>query len=273
MKTDGQRVVISLTTIPPRFKVIAETLDSLTRQSACIESINLYLPRRYRRFSYELDIVPTMPSGVRTCFSEIDYGPATKILPAVQEYREQDVMLLFCDDDKIYDPNWAQRFIVAATERPDCCIVEEGGDVSHYSSYNYQGALQPRAQRRPKDFFYRLKRLISMGRWKPRKTSKSGFVDMLEGWGGVLVRPHFFPDSVFDIPDILWTVDDIWLSGHLALNNIPIWLNAESSVRTKGNSDEVKSASLRKLVHEGHDRVAANQLCVDHFRTNYGIWQ
>jgi len=91
----------------------------------------------------------------------------------------------------------------------------------------------------------------------------------LVGWGGVLVQPHFLSDSVFDIPDILWTVDDIWLSGHLAMNDIPIWLNADSSVRTRGNSDEVKSASLRKLLHWG----SANQLCVDHFRTNHAIWQ
>lgn len=118
MKAERQRVVVSLTTIPPRFKVIAETLDSLIRQSAIIESINLYLPRRYRRFSYERNAVQTMLAERRVCFTEIDYGPATKILPAVQDYRDQDVMLLFCDDDKLYDLDWASRFVAAANAPP-----------------------------------------------------------------------------------------------------------------------------------------------------------
>jgi len=115
--------------------------------------------------------------------------------------------------------------------------------------------------------------LLSLGRWKPRKAASSGYVDILEGWGGVLVRPHFFTDAAFDIPDILWTVDDIWLSGQLALNNVPIWLNADGDIRTKGNSDEVRDASLRKLVYKGHDRSAANNLCIDYFRENYQIWR
>lgn len=90
--------------------------------------------------------------------------------------------------------------------------------------------------------------------------------------GAGQVRPEFFTDSAFDIPDILWTVDDIWLSGQLALNQVPVWLNAEDARRTKGNSNEVKEASLRKLVHEGHGRTEANQACVDYFRNTYRIW-
>ena len=105
------------------------------------------------------------------------------MLPAVKEYQGQDVNILFCDDDKVYDPDWAQRFLDASTEHPNHCILEEGG---------------------------------------------------------VLVRPSFFTDVAFDIPDILWTVD---------------------------------SASLHKLVHEGHGRTEANQACVDNFREHHQIWR
>ena len=44
---------------------------------------------------------------------------------------------------------------------------------------------------------------------------KAGFADILQGLGGVVVRPDFFDDEAFDIPDILWAVDDVWLSGML----------------------------------------------------------
>ena len=46
--------------------------------------------------------------------TEQDLGPATKVLPAVEEYAQEDVAVIFCDDDKIYDPNWAARLINAA---------------------------------------------------------------------------------------------------------------------------------------------------------------
>jgi len=56
------------------------------------------------------------------------------------------------------------------------------------------------------------------------------------------------------------------------LNNVPIWLNGESNIRAKDNSNEVKTASLRKLVHAGHGRASANQACVDYFREKHQIW-
>jgi hypothetical protein len=266
-------LIISLTAIPPRFPYLHETLNSLLQQKTAVASINLYLPRHYRRFDWDFSVLPAVPEGIHIRLIDRDLGPASKVLPAVKEYRGQDVNILFCDDDKVYDPHWAQRFVEASLAHPDCCIVEEGGDVCDYSRHAHRGARQPRSERRIKNMSYRLKRLASLGLWKPRKNTRSGYVDMLEGWGGVLVRPSFFTEAAFQIPEILWMVDDIWLSGQLAINRVPIWLNGEDSLRTKGNSNEVKSASLRKLVHEGHGRTQANQACVDYFRDLYHIWR
>lgn len=266
------KLVLSLTAIPPRFPYLSETLRSLLAQSAPVHAVNLYLPRKYRRFEFDPAQLPAVPAGVNICLVDTDYGPATKALPAVAQYKGQDVAILFCDDDKVYDPSWAQRFLDASRAHPDCCIVEEGGDVADYSSHSFRGERQPRSSRRPKDWAYRLRRALSLGTWKPRKNVGSGYVDMLEGWGGVLVKPRFFTDAAFDIPEILWMVDDIWLSGQLALNGVPIWLNGEGHHRAQGNTNEVKEASLRKLVHEGHGRVAANQACVDYFRSHHAIW-
>ena len=49
-------------------------------------------------------------------------------------------------------------------------------------------------------------------------------------------------------------------------------LTAQGQPPGAGQHHEVKEASLRKLVHEGHGRVAANQACVDYFRNTYRIW-
>jgi hypothetical protein len=92
-----------------------------------------------------------VPAGVNICLVDTDYGPATKALPAVEQYNSQDVAILFCDDDKVYDHSGAQRFLDASQAHPDCCIVEEGGDVADYSSHSFRGERQPRSARRPKD--------------------------------------------------------------------------------------------------------------------------
>lgn len=266
------KFIISLTSIPPRFAFLHETLKSLLEQSVMPDRVVLYLSRNYRRFG-PLTQVPMLPSGVDLVVVDEDYGPATKVLPALKEYRDSDVKIIFCDDDKVYDPDWASRLLEASEEKPHCCIVEEGGDVFNYSSYDVRGNERPRATRRRKDFFYRLRRGLSLGLWKPRKTLTSGYVDILEGWGGVLVKSHFFRDGVFNIPDILWLVDDIWLSGHLTLNSVPIWLTADGAIRTKATSKKVKQVALRNTVYKDHDRNAANQACVEYFRNHFNIWK
>jgi hypothetical protein len=270
------RLVISLTTIPPRFPYLLENLKCLLEQTAAVESINLYIPRTYRRFTYSPEDIPTLPEGVVLHIIDEDLGPATKALPACKQYKGQDVLILFGDDDKVYDKNWAQRFVEAAQQRPDHAICEEGGSL--YMP-NYAGAndswisdKQPKSNFIKKDIYYRLARIATLGLWKPSKAISSGYVDVLEGWGGVLVRPDYFDQEDFEIPDILWTVDDVWLSGCLERKNIPIWLNTERKIRSKGNSNEVKEAALHKLVYKGHDRISANRLCIKHFRDRYKIW-
>ena len=268
------RLILSVTTVPPRFPFVGENLSTLLRQTARIEAINLYVPRKYRRFDYKPEDLPKLPDGVNLKLIDEDLGPATKVLPAALEYRGQDVSILFCDDDKVYDPGWAQRFVDAARQRPDHAICEEGGwlEMPYYAGDHWRSPREPKPQFRKKDLWYRARRAASLGQWKPSKTVSSGYVDILEGWGGVLVRPEFFDDFAYDIPDLLWTVDDVWLSGCLERRGIPIWLNAEDKVRSKGNSNEVKEAALRNFVYQGHGRIAANRACIRYFRETCEIW-
>lgn len=267
------RVIVSLTAIPPRFPYLDGVLGSMLSQTLAPEAIYLHIPQAYRRDSFNPATPPVVPTGVTLNRVARDFGPATKILPTVQMYRDQDVLLFFCDDDKVYDPNTLERFAAAATARPDSVIVEEGSDIFENCDINFSGSREPRCARRRKDLLYRLKRAASLGRWKSRKAASSGYVDVLEGWGGVMVRPSFFTDEVFEIPDPLWMVDDFWLSGHLTAQNIPIWLNAENAPRVKGSRNEVKEAALRTQVVAGMDRAALNAACVRYFQERYGIWK
>jgi hypothetical protein len=268
------KLIISLTTVPPRFPYVGENLRGLLRQNAEIDAINLYIPKQYKRFSYKEYELPILPEGVNLRIVPQDYGPATKVLPAVKEYKNQDVMILFCDDDKVYDPSWAQRFIQAAEERPGHAICEEGGflKMPNYAANDWTSNRKPQAQFLNKNILYRVKRAVSLGTWKPSKGTSSGYVDILEGWGGVLVRPEFFDQLSFEIPELLWTVDDVWLSGCLERCAVPIWLNVKNKVRASSNSNEIKDAALRNFVYNGYGRVAANRACIKYFQEKYRIW-
>ena len=52
------KLILSLTTIPPRFPYVGENLTGLLKQTAEIDSINLYIPKQYKRFSYDESELP-----------------------------------------------------------------------------------------------------------------------------------------------------------------------------------------------------------------------
>lgn len=258
-------LVVTLSSIPPRFDALGPTLKSLLNQKIPPDEVRLYLPGHYRRFPDWDGRLPQVPAGVTIARAEHDYGPATKILPAVQDFRGRDCELLLCDDDRIYDPLWTSRFLAARRAHPDCAIVEAGGFVPGYSK-----GRTPRAVPRRKDWRYRLARIGTLCLSKPRAWVRSGYVDVLKGYGGAMLRPDFLPDSAFDIPELLWTVDDPWLSGNLALNGVGIWLNAEGIV--PGERRIARTHALLDFALQGKGRGDANGACYDWFRQNLGVW-
>jgi hypothetical protein len=103
-----------------------------------------------------------------------------------------------------------------------------------------------------------------------RITRRSGYIDIAEGCGGVLTRPEFFDDAIYDIPPKLWGVDDIWLSGNMARRGIPIWLRA--GLREPDDTDAEAFDPLYKAVVNGINRSDANRLGVEYIRKTYGVW-
>lgn len=264
-------MIITLSTIPPRFDKLAPTLKSLLNQKAPADQIILYIPHKYRRFPEWEGTLPDLPEGISIRRTETDLGPATKILPAIKEFSEQDIDLLFCDDDVIYDNKWAQRYIELRKTMPNTCIAEGGYDIADINISARSQDRLPRVTTANRDLLFRLASMIKYRQRRASYYTKSGYCDIFLGVSGAMVRPAFFKPSVFEIPEILWAVDDYWLSGHLETNNIPIWLNADAPRRHDGSSRRI--ASLLNMVHDGHDRHASNKACIDYYRSTYGIWQ
>lgn len=246
---------------------LGQVFDSLLGQTRRAASIILWLPKKYRRESFHDYRPPQVPPGVEIRYSDIDYGPATKILPAVRAFEGQDVKLIYCDDDGIYNPDWAELLVSQSEQFPDECISIVGMTVDQVD-YDYFKRTWP----------YHLRNTVTLGfyrRWYLRQARKLkpkiGPVDICQGFGGVLIKPHFIPDSAFDIPDILWTVDDIWLSGQMKINGV--CARRVSDFKMMSTAKGAHLARLTNLTHGGYDRIAADMLCVNYFRDNYGIWK
>jgi len=275
-------LIVSFSTIPPRFSGLKPTLDSLFAQTRKADRIILYIPYTYRRFPDWDGTLPKVPAGVEIHRVDEDLGPATKVLAAAKEFKGQDCRIVFCDDDRHYDPHWLENFDNVSQQRPDCALCILGVQVESIGETTGERRFQPRTHRtwRITDVGFQLRFLwnqIKAGRnWRdvtePNRFvfKKAGYVDVAEGCGGVLVRPEFFDDLAYDIPPVLWTVDDVWLSGMMARRDIPIWLCPKRIEPT--NTGTQWEAPLVDAVIEGADRATANRMAVEYMQENFKVW-
>lgn len=111
-------LVISLTSIPPRFGQLPRVVAGLRRQA---DRVIVTLPRRYRRFPGN-HAVPDLP-GAELLRPAQDKGPAAKVLHAAQALRGQAVELLYCDDDWDYAPGWADAFRAGRAQHPGAVLA------------------------------------------------------------------------------------------------------------------------------------------------------
>lgn len=275
-------LIVTLSSIPPRFALIGPTLESLLQQDRRPDRILVYIPLRYRRFPNWDGTLPNVPSGVEIRRADHDFGPATKILPAVRDFEHDDVELLFCDDDRLYPKDWTSIFIALRAAHPSAALCRIGRHAETLAESAGTGRRHPRAVRRWRltDWRFQLKFLWHQARagrnWRQvraphRKVYKrSGYIDVFEGFGGVMVRPGFFDAAAFDIPEILWTVDDVWLSGMVTRNGIPIWL--EANLVDPMETDADTKAPLAQSVIDNATRDQANAMAVGYMQKTHGIW-
>lgn len=276
-------IIVTLTSIPPRFGHLGQVIDSLLRQTVKIDGINLYLPRHYRRFPEHHFSLPQVPQGVRIITIDEDLGPASKILPAAREYRGTAAKLIYCDDDRIYERHWAQALIQSGLKRPNDCICNAGFKLNSLGLKEPTASLKPRAIRRGLRFDLSHQYRSASRRvrsWitrapveqlpKRRNIWRKGYVDIMEGYGGVLVKPEFFDDSAWNIPNKLWPVDDIWLSGHVAKKRIGIWLNGDDKSWVSSSAGPIEP--LMKATINGLQRRDMNKACVGYMQKRNGVW-
>lgn len=98
------RLVLTLSSLPHHKNLIEPTLQSLLTQSLRADVIYLALPEKSRRTGESYGNF-TVPEGITILRSKQDYGPLTKLLPAVMAESEPDAVIITLDDDKVYPPD------------------------------------------------------------------------------------------------------------------------------------------------------------------------
>ncbi|MCI2400789.1 hypothetical protein [Aliiroseovarius subalbicans] len=175
-------LVISLTSIPPRFAQLPRVIAALNAQTRPPDRIFLTLPKRYRRFPGSH--APPDIAGVEVLRPDHDPGPAGKVLCVARLLAGQPVDLLYCDDDWDYAPGWAQGFLDArVAQGPDTVLAGATFDGS--------------------------------------RVGLPG-VTIAQGFAGVMIRPDHLDAIAQTPPNAAWTVDDIWLSGSFARADLPV---------------------------------------------------
>jgi len=134
--------IVSLTSIPPRFRYLGFIFTNLFNQKIKPDKVILNIPHEYKRFkNHDLKIIPKfLYSGAEKDFIiEVnkcsDFGPATKIIPTLDLVEDEDD-ILFIDDDRVLDREFTLRFLEAKKENKEKCIVG-----LKYKEPNYDGDL------------------------------------------------------------------------------------------------------------------------------------
>ncbi len=274
-------IVLSLTSIPPRFKYLPQFFKRLEKQTLRPVSVEINLAKSYRRFPGELPALPNLPEWVKVLWQDTDFGPATKILPTIERYKNSNQDILACDDDRIYGRQWIQGFAYQRHLHPEGILCACGFNIDEY--YDLRRVAEHKKE--PVGRYFRTPELnkvhlqqvalekitfnLRNGEW--RQLSYPGYIDIFEGFRGYLIKPHYLPEEAWNIVDDFWMVDDVWLSGMAALNSHYAWLHDMPMNRDYDRRID-RLHGLYTIEEEGKQRDELNKRCIAYFQEKYGIW-
>lgn len=193
--------IISFTTIPSRIDRIKPMVDSILNQSLKADEIILWIANSYRRLNHHEETkIPDFikQSNITVKYCE-DVGPFTKLYYSLkQEWNNKETIIATVDDDVFYPRHWFKRLLRQSKRAPTKAIGYRGRILKDKLDYN--SSLK----------------ITNAPNFSPIK------VDIITGTWGALYKVQFFDEDIFnmDLIKANFMVDDIWITGHLAKNNI-----------------------------------------------------
>lgn len=197
-------IVISLTTAQQRINKIKPTIESILRQSIQPNKIYLNIPNQLNNKYILPNWLTKEPSVIINRTK--DYGPATKLIPTLEQERDPNTIIITLDNQIFYPKHIVRDLIKQYL--PD----------THKINYKKNSAITG------------IGLIILFGpTFEPIQTK------MIAGdrpsisvvnLGGVAYKRSFFNDDIFSLPDNMPTTcilsDDLIISAYLFTNNISI---------------------------------------------------
>ena len=199
----SHKVVVSFTTIPDRIHRISPMIKSLMDQDMRPHRIYLVVPKFSNRENKPYQIPPEIETNPHITILRVekDWGPATKLIPTLLHERHRpETRIIVVDDDTTYPRKLVSTFTNSSEQYPDAAFTSRGWNI-------------------PESFVH--KNRINVVSSKIQQVTP---VEIVQGASGYLVKPKFFDAQLIDYekaPQAAFYADDIWVSGHLASQQIP----------------------------------------------------
>lgn len=234
-----ERVIVSLTSYPPRFATIGPTLKSLLWQTVKPDEIIVWLSCGPEDITEEMHSYEQY--GITFRYHVSDYKSHKKYYFAFKEF--PDDVVITVDDDAMYPHDLVDSLLRVHRRYPGCVCArkvhqitwDEAGKINGYEKWNQT--------------------------WRRNRHPSGDLVAI--GVGGVLYPPHWSNDQVFDsalFTELASNQDDLWLKWMESLAGVDVvWVpNGMTDPPQQAGS---QSCSLNeKNVHQGGNDVAISAL-------------
>ena len=172
INNDRFEVIVSFTTSPERIHKIKPMIESILNQSVKPDLFLLNIPKVFKRTNQTYTIPDFIQDYLIINTINIDYGPATKIIPTIEylknnKYDFDKTRIIYIDDDIWYSSKMIETFLKFSFD--ERCILCS-------SAMNIHKDLQGQYS------------------FVPQRTHESK-VQMVEGYGAVCLSPTIFKED------------------------------------------------------------------------------
>ena len=233
-----KKVILALTSYPPRFPMLDKVLKRLLDQTFKPDRLILYLDDFLKPGDVPDSITSLTQYGLEIRYVPYDLKPHKKYFFAMQEFPEDVVITV--DDDTIYSRELVETLVASWRRFPDCVsalrahkIAFKGGELRPYTEWG----------------------------WKCEELNRPSMRFMATGGGGVLYPPHCIPKEGFDVDAIKATslsADDLWLKFMELRTGTKVVICGRQALLDSVEIEEVQHTALKfNNVNQG-----ANDRCI-----------
>jgi hypothetical protein len=258
--TGGKPVYVSVTTIRSRIYGLASTIQSIITGSVLPDHIVIYVSEEpylldegisSEDIAQEIDTLDFMVSeysAISIVFTE-NIGPHRKLLPLLEEKRNEDCLIVTIDDHEVYEASMLESLL-------HFYALTEGESII---------ALRARRMALCKDHPWRCAPYTDAqgyGQWPEAPLLRHEMLMLPIGNAGVLYRPRFFDNIVFDeeLRKYTETGDDLMYRLATMAHGTPVMVgclvNKKSCQDAMNAALETKSTLRYTLPRYGAEKTA-----------------